>query len=40
MWLNPKSCLALLFLDRGMVRFEEDRKLLKPPREPFDELSA
>lgn len=25
---------------KGAARFEEDRKLLKPPREPFDELSA
>ncbi len=25
---------------KGMARFEENRKLLKPPREPFDELPA
>jgi metal-responsive CopG/Arc/MetJ family transcriptional regulator len=25
---------------RGIARFEQDRKLLKPPREPFDAVSA
>jgi hypothetical protein len=25
---------------KGMPRFEEERKLLKSPREPFDELPA